>query len=113
MRTIKYLILALIALALVIIGFANRQVVTLTLLPPDLVPFTKFNYALDLPLYVVAFGFMVLGFVLGEVFEWLREAKYRSQAARERRERAVLAAEVKKLQNDKNMHKDDVLALIE
>lgn len=113
MRTVKYVILALVALALVVIGFANRQAVTLTLLPEGLVPFTKFNYAVELPLYVVAFGFMVLGFVLGELFEWLREAKYRSEATRERRERALLQAEVKKLQKDQNKHDDDVLALID
>lgn len=113
MRTIRYLILAIIAICLVIVGFANRSTVTLTLLPDDLVPFTKFNYSVDLPLYVIAFGFMLLGFVLGELFEWLREAKYRSEAVQERRERARLAKEVETLQKGNRKSSDDVLALIE
>lgn len=43
MRFVTYLVLAIIAILLVVVGFANRSVVTLTLLPADLVPFTKYN----------------------------------------------------------------------
>lgn len=113
MRTIRYLIYLAIAIVLVVVGFANRGPVTLTLLPDDLVPFTKFNYSVDLPLYVVIFGSILVGFALGEVFEWLREAKYRSEAMRERRQRAMLAAEVETLKKKDRKSNDDVLALIE
>jgi len=113
MRTLRYLIYALIAICLVVIGFANRGAVTLTLLPDDLVPFTKFNYGIDLPLYIVIFASILVGFALGEVFEWLRESKYRSEAMRERRERALLAREVETLKKKDKKSSDDVLALIE
>lgn len=113
MRFVTYLILALIAIALVIVGFANRGVVTLTLLPADLVPFTKYNVSYDLPLYAVVFGGIAVGILLGFFWEWMREHKHRADAAAQRRERAMLAKEVEKLKKDKNIGKDEVLALLE
>jgi uncharacterized integral membrane protein len=113
MRFIIYLILALIALALVIVGFANRSIVTLTLMPAELVPFTKYNVAIDVPLYMVVFAGIGAGILLGFLWEWMREYKYRSEATQQRRERAVLAREVEKLKADRQEGKDDVLALLE
>lgn len=113
MRFVTYLVLALIAIALVIVGFANRSIVTLTLLPADLVPFTKYNLSYDLPLYVVVFGGIAVGLLLGFFWEWLREHKHRSEALAQRRERAMLAKEVEKLKADRKEGKDEVLALLE
>ena len=113
MRLDTYLVLALIAIALVIVGFANRSMVTLTLLPADLVPFTKYNVSYDLPLYVVVFGGIAVGLLLGFFWEWLREHKHRSEAVAQRRERAMLAKEVEKLKSDRKEGNDDVLALLE
>lgn len=113
MRTIKYLFLALVALALITIGFANREFVTLTLLPEDLVPFMKFNYAISLPLYAVVLGSIGVGLFLGFIWEWIRESKHRSEAVSHRREKAVLAKEVQKLKADRNEGKDEILALLD
>lgn len=113
MRFVTYLVLALIAIALVIVGFANRSIITLTLLPADLVPFTKYNVSYDLPLYVVVFGGIAVGLLLGFFWEWLREHKHRSEALAQRRERAMLAKEVEKLKADRKEGKDEVLALLE
>ncbi|OSP56546.1 LapA family protein [Pseudoruegeria sp. SK021] len=113
MRTIKYLILGLIGLCLVVIGFANRGAVTLTLLPDEFVPFTGFNLQITLPIYLVVFGGIVVGLLLGFFWEWMREHKHRREAVVNRREKAVLATEVKKLKSDRNDGKDDVLALLE
>lgn len=113
MRFVTYLVLALIAIALVIVGFANRSVVTLTLLPADLVPFTKYNVSIDVPLYAVVFGGIAVGILLGFFWEWIREYKHRAEAVAQRRERAMLAKEVEKLKSDRNEGKDDVLALLE
>lgn len=113
MRTIKYLFLALVAIVLIIVGFANRQLVTLTLLPDDLVPFLKFNYAITLPLYAVVLGGIAVGLLLGFVWEWIREHKHRSEAVAQRREKAMLAKEVQKLKADRNEDKDEIIALLE
>ncbi|WP_193140578.1 MULTISPECIES: LapA family protein [unclassified Meridianimarinicoccus] len=113
MRTIKYLFLAIVAVLLITIGFANRQTVILTLLPDDLVPFLKFNYAVSLPLYVVVLGAIGVGLLLGFIWEWIRESKHRSEAVHQRREKAVLAKEVEKMKADRNEGQDDVLALLD
>ena len=113
MRTIKYLILALIALCLVSIGFANRGHVTLTLLPSEFEAFTRFNAHITLPLYAVVFGAIAAGLLLGFFWEWAREHKHRSEAVSQRREKALLAGEVKKLKSDRNEGQDDILVLLE
>ena len=113
MRFVKYLVLALIALALVVIGFANRAPITLTLFPENLVPFTKFNAAITLELYQVVFVSIALGLLLGFFWEWAREHKHRAAVVRERREKSKLATEVKKLKADKPEGKDEILALVD
>lgn len=113
MRFVKYLVLALIALVLVVVGFANRAPVTLTLFPAELVPFTKFNAAITLETYQVVFGAVALGLLLGFIWEWLREHKHRAAVVRERREKSKLATEVKKLKADKPEGKDEILALVD
>jgi len=113
MRFVTYLVLGIVAIALVIVGFANRSVVTLTLLPADLVPFTKYNVSIDVPLYAVVFGGIAVGILLGFLWEWMREYKYRTEAAAQRRERAMLAKEIEKMKAERNEGKDDVLALLE
>ena len=113
MRFVKYLVLALIALALVVIGFANRAPITLTLFPENLVPFTKFNAAITLEVYQVVFVSIALGLLLGFIWEWAREHKHRAAVVRERREKSKLATEVKKLKADKPEGKDEILALVD
>ena len=113
MRFVKYLVLALIALALVVIGFANRAPITLTLFPENLVPFTKFNAAITLEVYQVVLVSIALGLLLGFFWEWAREHKHRAAVVRERREKSKLATEVKKLKADKPEGKDEILALVD
>ena len=50
MRYIKYAFLAIVALALVAVAVANRDIVTLTLLPSGLAALAGMNQAIDLPL---------------------------------------------------------------
>ena len=113
MRTIRLTLAALIAIALIIIGFANRDVVTLTLLPPDLAHFASYNLSVSVPLYVAIFAGICIGLLLGFFWEWLRESKHRDAATRERRQRAQLESENKKLKAEKHADKDEVLALLE
>lgn len=113
MRILKFLFVTVLAIFLIIVGFANRQPVTLTLFPGDLVPFTKYNAGIELPLYMVVFGGLGAGLLIGFIWEWLREARIRSEAARDRRERARLAQEVKTLKADKPEGKDEIIALVD
>lgn len=113
MRFLTLLILALIAIAMVIVGFANRDLVTLSLLPDDLGHFAGFNYSVSVPLYVAIFAGLIVGLLLGFVWEWLRESKHRGAVMRERRQRAQVESENKKLKAEKNADKDEVLVLLD
>ncbi|MEM1131175.1 MAG: LapA family protein [Pseudomonadota bacterium] len=113
MRFIKLLFWLIVALILVVVGFANTQSVTLTLLPPELEPYTSFNRRVGMPLYFVIFGSVIFGVLVGFIWEWLREYKHRSAEVTHRRENAALQAEVKRLKAANNEHDDDVLMLLE
>jgi len=113
-RIIKIVFLALVAIVLAVVGFANRAPVTLRLFPDELVPFTGVNLEVTVRLYVVVFAAIAVGVLLGFVWEWLREARFRAEATRERRERARLSAEVAKLKSDHRPEgKEEILALVE
>lgn len=113
MRFIKILFLAVLALCLVIIGFANSQPVTLTLLTDELASYVGFNYSLQLPVFGVVFASVVAGLLIGFIWEWLREYKYRSEGTTNRRDKVYLEAELKKMKKAQGQHDDDVLALLE
>lgn len=117
-RYLRYLFLALLAIALAVVAFANRQIVELHLLPLALnepagaigvpVPLT-----INLPLFVVVFGGIAVGIMVGFVWEWFREHKHRAEAARRTKEAKVLAKEVVRLKDKEHEGKDEVLALLD
>ncbi|MCO8145021.1 LapA family protein [Rhodovulum tesquicola] len=115
MRAIRYLFLLLLAICLVVVAMANRQDVTLNLLPDELASFSGIAWSIELPLYVVGFGGILVGALLGFFWEWLRESKYRAQASRQRREAAKLKRELDKVKADKHRTegRDEILALLE
>jgi uncharacterized integral membrane protein len=112
-RAIKYLFLAVVALALVVLALANRDPVTLTLLPQELALCSGVDVTIELPLYLVILGGVVTGVLVGFVWEWLREHRHRSAARNNQREARRLEREVQALKGRKNQNKDEVLALIE
>ena len=105
--------LALLAIALLIVALANRNVVTLTLLPEEIASFAGYNAAVSLPLFLVIFAGIVAGVVIGFVWEWFREHKHRAEAVTNRREREKLEREVSRLKPATERQTDDVLALLE
>mgnify|MGYP004060975285 FL=1 len=64
MRYIRYASIAIFGLALVLIALANRNLVTLRVLPDELAGFAALNPTYELPLFVVIFGGIALVFVL-------------------------------------------------
>ncbi|MCT8161856.1 LapA family protein [Pseudoruegeria sp. SHC-113] len=113
MRYIKYAFYAILAICLVSIAVANRTVVTLHLLTDDIAGLLGIQATIDLPLYLIVFGGIAAGLLIGFVWEWFREHKHRAEAAREKREKAQLAREVDRLRDTKAKPEDDVLALLE
>jgi uncharacterized integral membrane protein len=112
-RAIKYLFLILVAIALVILALANRDPVTLTLLPQELALWSGVDVAIELPLYLVILGGVVTGLLVGFVWEWLREHRHRSAARHNQREAKKLEREVQTLKGRQNEGRDEILALVE
>ena len=113
MRYLRYLVWGVIAIALIVVALANRQSVTLTMLPDDLAGLLGLNFSLQLPLFMVIFAGIAVGVFLGFVWEWLREHKHRSAASKSGKQVARLEREVTRLRGEKNEGKDEVLALLE
>lgn len=90
LRVLKLLLIAPIAIALVLLAVANRQIVTLVLDPfrsgPDALSIT-------MPLFVIALITLLVGVVLGYVAAWLAQGKHRRSARQLRRECDKLTAE--------------------
>ncbi|MGB7319581.1 MAG: LapA family protein [Planktotalea sp.] len=113
MRYIKYAMLAAIAVVLIAVALANRGIVTLKLLPVDLANLVGLNQSIDLPLFVVIFGGVAAGLLIGFLWEWIREYKQRAEAAAQKREMDRMRRELKRLKAEKHEGKDDVLALLD
>jgi uncharacterized integral membrane protein len=112
-RYTRYLVLAALAILLLVVALANRGSVTLNALPADMAAFANLNYALSLPLYLVIFGSIVVGLMIGFVWEWFREHKHRSSAKARAREITRLEREIEALRREDPAQKDDVLALLD
>ena len=56
MKYIRYLFLACLGVALIAVALANRNMVSLKLMPDGLSRIVGMNQTIDLPLFVVIFG---------------------------------------------------------
>lgn len=113
MRWLRWGLLGLLAILLVTVALANRSLVTVRALPPDIAAFAGFGGAVEMPLFLVIYGGIIAGLLIGFVWEWFREMKHRSAASRGRREVAKLEREVSRLREVKPDPADEVLALLE
>ncbi len=113
MRYIRYAVLAVIAVVLAVVAFGNRELVTLHLLPGEISGFLGFSWQVTLPLYVVIFLGIVVGALIGFVWEWVREGKHRSKAKRAEKAAVRLKHEVNSLKEKHAKPGDDVLALLD
>ena len=113
MRYIRYAVLAVAAIVLIAMALANREIVTLTLLPGGFARLFGMNPSVSLPLFVVILLGILLGLLIGFLWEWMREHKHRSEARRRARETESLEREVQRLKGEKHQGKDEVLALLD
>ena len=112
-RFFRYLLLALLAIGLLTVAIANRDPVTLQALPQDMGLFLGLSWSIQLPLFLVIFGGIGVGLLIGFFWEWARESKHRTTATTKAREVARLEREVTKLRSSQAGPQDDVLALLE
>lgn len=113
MRALKYLFLILVAIVLVTVALANRAAVAIQLLPAEMASYLGQPLSTEQPLFVIIFGSIIVGLLIGFIWEWFREHSVRVEARTQKHEREVLEREVKGLRADKHKGKDDVLAILD
>jgi lipopolysaccharide assembly protein A len=111
MRQIRFVVLGLLLLVVIVLSVANSAFVTLNLLPAPLAPLMPVS--IDLPLFVVILGAILLGLLLGQVLEYVREYKHRKTASEKKREAEALAREVAELKRRNGLTDDDIMALLD
>ncbi|MEM7499886.1 MAG: lipopolysaccharide assembly protein LapA domain-containing protein [Pseudomonadota bacterium] len=107
LRIVKFAVLLVICIVLVVSGVANMEFVSLRLLPPEL-GLEGVPPPLELPLTVVILGAMLVGFIIGEIFEWIRETKHRRERNNRGREIQALRAENARLKAKLSDPKEDL-----
>ena len=113
-RYLRLIFVGLVGLCLLIVALANRAPVSVRLLPEDLATLTGLTWAMELPLFLVIFGGIIAGILIGFVWEWFREHGLRSAANQKSREVTRLERELAVLKDATSVApKDDVLALLE
>lgn len=112
-RLIKFVFLACLAIVLATIAMANREAVTLTLLPNEMGDVAGMNPTVSLPLFIIVFGAIVAGLLIGFFWEWLREAKHRQEVSMRQQQVRDLKREVNRLKGKTGESDDDVLALLD
>ena len=113
LKALRYILLALLAVVLLAVASANRELVTLRLLPPEMDAFLGLGRTLNLPLFLVIFASILAGLAIGVVWEWLRAANVRAEASLHKQKVGTLEREVNRLREVKAAPGDDVLALLE
>ena len=113
MRYIRYVCIAIFAIAIVSIALANRGMVTLKMLPGEIAGQFAVTPEIELPLFIVILASILVGVLVGFIWEWFREHSIRSDSARNARQVRKLEREVKRLKGEKHAGKDEVLALLD
>lgn len=113
MRYIRYACIATFAVALIAVALANRNMVTLKVLPDEIAGLFAVAPSVNLPLFVVIVLGIIVGLLVGFVWEWMREHAVRAQNAQNAREVRRLQREINRLKSDQHAGKDEVLALLD
>jgi uncharacterized integral membrane protein len=106
MRTVRLIVLGLLAAILIALGVANMAPTDLYLLPAAI--FGESFSVKGLPLAVVIMAAVLLGILVGLVIEFLREHRQRKLAEEKRREIVQLRQEVARLRAKLGSQDDDL-----
>jgi uncharacterized integral membrane protein len=113
MKTIRYAFWAIVGLCLILVGLANRGVVTVRAMPEALFDLLGISPDVQLPLFMVIFAGVAAGLLIGFLWEWVREHRIRAEGRAKAREVEALRREVAALKSEKTSGGDDVLTLLE
>jgi uncharacterized integral membrane protein len=97
-KIVRALVLIPLAIILISLAVANRQVVMVSFDPFDRVDPA---FSLALPLYVLILALVIAGVILGGVAAWMRQGKWRGRARQ-----AETQARALQLENDQLKRRD-------
>lgn len=113
MKYVKYTFWGIVAIALVIVGMANRGIVTLRAMPEALAAPLGISPDIEMPLFMAIFIGVGIGLLIGFLWEWVREHRIRADARAMGRENDALKREVDSLKDQKHEGKDEIVALLD
>lgn len=113
MRVIRLAFVIVLAVILVGIALANRQMITVSLFPANFGQFLGGGWSLTMPAFLALFVAILFGVLVGFLWEWLRESSLRADASRNAHEVARLQREVAQLRQTHAAPKDEVLAILD
>ena len=112
MRLVRTLFLIFLAIILVVVSLANSENASLYLLPTDLSSLMGTTISINIPLFFVFFSGIFIGIIIGFVWEWLREYKFRVEANLNEKRLSRVETELSEM-HAKDNKRDDVLTLLE
>lgn len=112
-RFLRLLFLAMLGICLLTVALANRPTVLVKALPDDMSAFLGVAWQFELPLFLVIFASIVIGLLIGFVWEWARETKIRGTASTKTREVTRLERELATMRDATSLPSDDILALLD
>ena len=113
MRVLRMLFVAVLAVALLTVALANRQMVSVSLFPGQFGQFLGGTWSANMPLFLVILLSLLIGMVLGLIWEWLRESHLRQESNRRAFELQKLEREVGGLRVTHSAPRDEVLAILD
>lgn len=113
MRYVRMLFVVLLAVILIGLALANRQLVTVSLFPGRLDSFLGGDWSAQMPLFLVIILSLLVGMILGLVWEWMRESTLRRESAQRAHELQVLEREVGQVRKAHHAPRDEVLAILD
>jgi len=113
MKTIRYAFWAIVGLCLILVGLANRGMVTVRAMPEAFSDLLGISPDIQLPLFIVIFLGVAAGLLIGFLWEWVREHRQRAEGRAKAREVKTLRRELAAMKSKATDGGDDVLALLE
>ena len=113
MRPLKLALLAAVAVIMIVFALANRELVVVRIVPAEFSGFFPSLPAFAVPAFALIFAGILIGLMIGFVWEWMREHRHRAEAVQNKREVSKLAMENEDLKKRDSKEKDEILALLE
>ena len=111
-RYIRVIFLTCLSVIILTLAVANRELVTVRLLPSEFDGFLGVDVSLSIPVFVLFLSGVIFGLFVGFVWEWIREMKHRSASNRKSRDLVRVENELNKLKRDTGQNEDEVLRLL-